>query len=225
MKKITLIILLFLLSACGSLGRRYEPLVLRDKNIVIQVLLKDELQLKWIGTTVFNNVERKQAAPNWGLAADVAAHLQEMLKQSNCAGCTFSIIAANDSSDGADLLLKITPAMGEQVLDTNQSYQGVAIIQRSVFGMKPYSTTAAALTMALIDLKTGKILREVSVHELGGGAVMLDESMALSAEQLVFAQSLTGSVARRASTVCLEQIGLKPFVGEINQQGRVKTIK
>ena len=109
--------------------------------------------------------------------------------------------------------------------DTNKSFTGIGLFQRSGFGMGPYSSVTVALEAELIDARSGKSLRKTSASDLAGSAALLDKSMHLNPEQLSAVQTVAASAANHVSTICLENLGLKEWVQPISSQGNIREVK
>jgi hypothetical protein len=223
-------------AGCGSYGVRSQPYFSEGKSLAYVVELPDELQLKWVGTTVFNNSSAVQAVPGWNVAQHVAENVETVLRDSakftqliHLKSLLLAPKGMPVTDTNADVVLRIRPGrsgMADQdQLGTNQGYSALGLFQRSAFGMGPYSSVTAALECELLDARSGKSLRKTSASENTSGVTLMDKSMHLNAEQLDAVMVTAASAANHASTVCLENLGLKPWVRSQGNQGHVPKMK
>lgn len=230
---LTIVLCSTLFSGCASYGPRSQPFISEGKSLAYTVDLSDQLQLQWVGTTVFNNARAVQTADDWHVADHVAENVAAVLHDST----KFTQITrvknlpefgkgAPISGVNADFLLVIRAARSsEGAFDTNQGFIGIGLFQRSGFGMGPYSSVTVALEAELLDVHSGKSLRKTGASDLAGGGTLLHKSMHLNAEQLSTVKVLAASAANHVSTICLENLGLKEWVQPISSQGKIREIK
>jgi hypothetical protein len=223
----------FLIHGCTSSGARYKPYPSTGKTLAYKIDVPDQLQLKWIGTTVFNNASTSQTVTNWNVADHLAQHVETVLRDSanftriiRLSGSEQIAIGQPIADRNTDVLLVIRSGRStDTALGTNQNFSGLGLVQRSGFGMGPYSAVSAALEAELFDARTGKSLRKTANSSTGGASVLMDKSMRLSSEQLSLVTPVAASLANRVSTICMENLGLKPWVKPIDGRGNIPVMK
>jgi hypothetical protein len=229
----TMVLLLTLFSGCATYGQRSQPYESEGKRLAYVIDLSDKLQLQWIGTTVFNNARAEQVAEGWNVADRVAENVEAVLHGSANFSQITRIKDLPKISKGApipgieaDVLLVFHAGKSmDTAFGTNQGYSGMGLFQRSGFGMGPYSVGTVALEAEMFDVSSGKLVRKTGASDQGGGATLLDKTMHLNAEQLSALTTTLASVANHVSTICLENLGLKPWTRPVSGQGRIREVK
>ena len=61
----TIALIASVFAGCASYGPRAQPFNSEGKSVAYWVDLSDQLQLQWVGATIFNNASAVQTAPEW----------------------------------------------------------------------------------------------------------------------------------------------------------------
>jgi hypothetical protein len=156
----------FILGGCATgVDRNAVKAQISGKSLSVIVTAGTELEMSWIGTTVFNNERKTLSRPDWNLKVKIESTATEQLNRGGFFGAVrveqatsknkSEIISALKSD--SDLLLVLSPSSsGDYVWGTSQPLFGLGVRQRSAFGLPPVAIAYVTLHAELFDRKSGQ---------------------------------------------------------------------
>ncbi len=164
-----------LLGLIGLVGcATVDPAMVREraagKSVMIVVGVPDEVVVQWIGTTVFNNEYGKERFEGVAVKAIIGTTSADLLKQANRYSAVEVMNAPGhdreallkEVTSSTELSLVFSPCgFQDLAFGSNQSFHGVGVMQRSLFGLPPKTATYAALCADLVDGRTRERIASV----------------------------------------------------------------
>lgn len=193
MKNIITLVTFLIISGCAAVGVENVKKLDSGQKITVISLMGDEFIIKTIGTTVFQNSEKRINVGDWG----IDKYLENESVNSGNETSRFKFIpidmtsirskpgkVKNNSWDNnlvfqngkgfiqdivkqqnVDLLVVIAPQVtSDQFFNTNQYVAGYGVYQRSFFGVNN-AVNYTILQMALIETKTGNQIARTHLSE------------------------------------------------------------
>lgn len=129
-----------------------------------------ELQLVWVGTTVFNNEYGTRDISAWGADRLAVALVVEPLRASQRLADVLPVDAIVREGSApprlppgqqADFLLLVETyrtAPPDPIFHTNLGLSGIGVVQRSFMGIPPRTHPYLALQLRLIDLRSNQVV-------------------------------------------------------------------
>jgi hypothetical protein len=192
--------LALVMGACATVDKEAVRTQTQGKSLVVASGLNSQLDLKWIGLTVFNNEIQTVEAADWALPAQFHQALQRQLEATGrFSGVTVVHQPGADRSalltaagQDADVALLLTPgSAGDPIYMTNQYIRGFGVFQRSALGILLNSLPHVVVKGELVDLKTAQPLGdtltqtfEIKEHSLIKGPVISEEKRPMVRESL-----------------------------------------
>jgi hypothetical protein len=215
---ISLLFATFLVSVagCASRGDPDAARVATGKSVAVASVAAREVVLQWVGTTVFNNEERRVPMANGEIDREIEKTTVEVLAATNRYSKVVAVSNRAPSpreslrSVGADYLLLVEPGAGpDSRFHTNQYFRGVGLLQRSMFGSRPEAYGHVAVKLSLIEVSTGKVVAATEEVNSWPSDVVMSPGSTLSQEGM---ESLQKKLLYRAPGVvagALEPLGVR----------------
>ncbi len=166
------ILALLPLAGCNTLDPQVVQTQTRGKSIAVSSELGPNLELNWIGTTIFSNRFGHVPVPGWSideLAANTARAALQSTQRYPAIAVFPGIHKIGDATPKlpagtqADFLLLFRRFnAGDPIYNTNQSFEGLGIAQRTFFGFQPPTRAHVGVTGELFDLAADKSLGSIS---------------------------------------------------------------
>lgn len=163
------------LAGCATFDPQQVAAQTRGKTFAVATTFGSELELKWIGTTIFNNEQGMVPVPDWklnDLVVNAASSALQSTQRYPSVSLFNNISRVGDkvpilpSGTQADFLLLIEPWHGgDPMFGTNQSFKGIGVAKRSFMGMESPTRAYVSLNAELFDLSAGKSVAALSPFE------------------------------------------------------------
>ena len=181
-RSLALAMTVLLAAGCATLDPKNVQIQTKGKTVAVASALGPNLDLKWMGTTIFNWEEGQLAVPSWGIdeqatkaASAALSATQRYAAVTVLTGVRRAAIAGRVGDPApklpadarADFLLLISQSYtNDAIYRTNATYAGLGIAQRSLLGFEPPTHAYISVLVELFDITAGKSLgsRQKFVH-------------------------------------------------------------
>ncbi|MGB5445027.1 MAG: hypothetical protein WBM99_05895 [Psychromonas sp.] len=161
-------------AGCANVDPHMVQTQTRGKTIAVASALGPNLELNWVGTTIFNNEKGTIAVPDWNMdnlaVNSMSSGLQATQRYaavntlSNISRVGEAIPVLPPGSQADYLLLIERWDSGDPMFGTNQSFHGVGIAQRSFMGLVQ-TKAHIGVCVTLFDLSIGKSIGVITSFE------------------------------------------------------------
>ena len=164
-----------IVAGCASIDPQAVQSQTRGKTIAVASALGPELNLTWVGTTIFNNQFGTRPVPDWRIDEQVAIYVSQSLTSGqryaavnvlqgvSRKGNTVPVLPAGTTADF--LLLIEQYDADDPIWNTNQSFKGLGIAQRTFMGLAPPAHGHVGVTIELFDMLKGASVGRSSEFE------------------------------------------------------------
>ncbi|OGT22959.1 MAG: hypothetical protein A2342_05055 [Gallionellales bacterium RIFOXYB12_FULL_54_9] len=162
-------------TGCNTLDPKAVQTQTHGKTIAVASELGSNLNLQWVGTTIFNNEKGEIAVPAWKIDEQATKAMSTALLASQRYVTVTALTGISQLGDAVPKLPKGTKADflllighfngGDPIYGSNQTFQGLGIAQRSFMGLEPPTQAHVGVTIQLFDLTANKSVGSSSEFE------------------------------------------------------------